>query len=122
MKRDMDIIRQIVLAVRDSEGVIRGLDGVEFEVYAEHVRLLDEAGLIDASIQTVPQRRVIAALVWRLTWAGQDFADAVSSDTLWRKAKDNVIKPAGSWTFDVLKEWLKAEITQGLPTLRGLGQ
>ncbi len=34
----------------------------------------------------------------------------------------DVLKPAGSWTFDVLKEWLKAEITQGLPTLRGLGQ
>lgn len=122
MKRDMDIIRQIVLAVRDSDDVIRGLEGVQFEVYAEHVRLLEEAGLVDASIQTVPQRRVITALVWRLTWAGQDFASAIDNDTLWSKAKENVIKPAGSWTFDVLKEWLKAEITQGLPTLRGLGQ
>ena len=122
MKRDMDIIRQIVLAVRDSDGVVRGLEGVEFEVYAEHVRLLDEAGLIDASIQVVPQRRVIAALVWRLTWAGQDFADAISSDTLWHKAKETVIKPTGSWTFDVLKEWLKTEISQGLPALRGLSQ
>ena len=122
MRRDMDIIRQIVLAVRDSDGVVRGLEGVDFEVYAEHVRLLDEAGLVDASIQTVPQRKVIAALVWRLTWAGQDFADAISSDTLWRKAKDTVIKPAGSWTFDVLKEWLKSEISQGLPTLGKLSQ
>lgn len=122
MKRDMDIIRQIILTVRDSDEVIRELEGVPFEVYAEHVRLLEEAGLVDASIQVVPQRRIIAALIWRLTWAGQDFADAISSDTLWCKAKENVLKPAGSWTFDVLKEWLKAEITQGLPTLRGLGQ
>lgn len=122
MKRDMDLIRRIVLTVRDSEGVVRGLEGVEFEVYAEHVRLLEEAGLVDASIQIVPQRRVIAALIWRLTWAGQDFASAIDNDTLWSKAKESVIKPAGSWTFDVLKEWLKAEILQGLPTIRRLGQ
>ena len=52
----------------------------------------------------------------------EHFASAIDNDTLWRRAKENVIKPAGSWTFDVLKEWLKAEITQGLPTLWGLSQ
>ena len=29
---------------------------------------------------------------------------------------------AGSYISNVLKEWLKTEISQGLPTLRGLGQ
>ena len=52
----------------------------------------------------------------------EHFASAIDNDTLWRRAKENVIKPAGSWTFDVLKEWLKAEIVQGLPTIRRLGQ
>ena len=75
-----------------------------------------------ARARAAQERRIIAALIWRLTWAGQDFADAISSDTLWCKAKENVLKPAGSWTFDVLKEWLKAEILQGLPTIRKLGQ
>lgn len=121
MKRDMDIIRRIVLAVRDSEGVVRDLDGVAHDIYLEHARLLEEAGLVTASIQVIQQRTNVA-LIWRLTWAGQDFADAISDDTLWRKAKENVIKPAGSWTFDVLKEWLKSEISQGLPTLGKLGQ
>ena len=46
-----------------------------------------------------------------------DLADAVRSDTPWAKAKSNVIKPTASFTFDVLKDWLKTEITQGLPTL-----
>ena len=118
----MDIIRRIVLAARDSDGPIRNLDGVDFAVYAEHVRLLHEAGLADTHIQTTQQRQAVTAVVWRLTWAGQDFADAILDDTLWRKAKEMVIKPAGSWTFDVLKEWLKTEISQGAPTLRGLSQ
>jgi len=59
-------------------------------------------------------------MVERLTWAGCEFADAVRSDTLWAKAKKEVIKPGISFTFDILKEWLKAEITQGFPTLRAL--
>lgn len=33
----------------------------------------------------------------------------------------NVLIFGASWTFDVLKEWLKAEIKNGLPTLRSLG-
>lgn len=35
-------------------------------------------------------------------------------------AKETVIKPGISFTLDTLKEWLKAEIASGLPTLRGL--
>lgn len=114
MKRDMDIIRRIVLAARDGATPVRGLEGVASEVFAEHVRLLDEAGLVGAAVQVI-QQRATAALVWRLTWAGHEFADAVGNDTLWRKAKDSVIKPAGSWTFSVLLDYLKSEITRSLP-------
>ena len=86
MKRDMDIIRRIVLAARDEATPVRGLEGVSGEIFAEHVRLLEEAGLVGAAVQVV-QQRATAALVWRLTWAGHEFADAISSDTLWRKAR-----------------------------------
>lgn len=116
MKRDMDVIRRIVLTARDGATPVRSLEGVPPDVFAEHVRLLDEAGLVGAAIQVV-QQRATAALVWRLTWAGHEFADAVSNDTLWHKAKDSVIKPTGSWTFSVLLDYLKSEITRGLPGL-----
>lgn len=122
MKRDMDLIRQIVLAVRDAAGPLNRFDGVDINTFGEHALLLQEAGLIDASIQ-VTQHRPTAVIIWRLTWAGHDFADAITDDTLWSKAKDNVIKPAASWTFGVLLEYLKGEITQNIPGLpRLLGQ
>lgn len=121
MRRDMNVLRQILLAVRDADGVVREVPGIDQAVYLEHARLLDEAGLVTASIHQV-QQRVDVALIWRLTWAGHDFADAIQQDTLWHKAQSTVLKPAASWTFDVLKEWLKTEISQGLPTLRGAGQ
>ncbi|MCY1562785.1 hypothetical protein D9M68_1002340 [compost metagenome] len=52
-----------------------------------------------------------------MTWAGCEFADAIRNDTLWNKAKDKVIKPGMSFTFEVLTTWLKAEIQHGLPSL-----
>ncbi len=116
MKRDMDLIRKIVLAVRDNDDVIRGIDGVDQDIYMEHARLLVEAGLIEANIQ-MSQRKPLVALIWRLTWTGQDFADAITDDTLWKKAKDNVIKPAASWTFGILLDYLKGQIARGLPSL-----
>lgn len=119
MKRDMDLIRQMVLQVRNSNGSVSSMPGVDQEVFMEHVQLLQEAGLVDAAIQVV-QHRVRAAIIWRLTWAGQDFASAIAEDTLWRKAKENVIKPMGSWTFGVLLDYLKGEIARGLPGLPSL--
>lgn len=121
MQRNMDIVRSIILATAEAapgEDVM-GLPDIDNEVYASHVMWMQEAGLVDANVsQTTGPTR---AYVHRLTWAGCDFADAIKDDTLWKKAKDRVMKPSASFTFDVLKDWLKNEITQGFPTVRSLG-
>jgi hypothetical protein len=38
-------------------------------------------------------------------------------DTIWKKAKEQVLKPGASWSFEILKEWAKHELKQkfGLP-------
>jgi len=118
----MDLIRRIALETADAPHGKRldKLDGVDPNDFALHVIWMDEAGLVKAQIfQPISGR--VSATVLRLTWDGCEFVDAVRSDTLWNKAKDNVIKPAGSFTFGILRDWIKTEITQGLPTLRGLG-
>ena len=125
MKRDMDLIRQIVLATAELEygAVLTELPGVAPEAFATHVAWMDEAGLVKATHKEGGGGSMATfAVVFRLTWAGCEFADAVRSDTLWNKAKSNILKPGISYTFDVLKDWLKSEITQGLPTIRALGQ
>lgn len=125
MKRDMDLIRRIALATEElqPEETLNKLDGVEEELFAIHAQWMQEAGLLIATLHPSGGRAPADfAQIWRLTWAGCEFAEAVRSDTLWKKAKENVMKPSMSFTFDVLKEWLKTEITQGLPTIRALGQ
>lgn len=121
MKRDMDLIRQIAMETEKMKyGFgLTGLPNVSSEDFANHCKLMEEAGLINARITEFQDMGPPNAAVHRLTWAGHDFLDAARSDTVWAKAKETVLKPGMSFTFDVLKEWLKTEITQGFPTLRG---
>lgn len=117
MHRDMDIIRKIVLAVREAPGAVTSVDGVSMEEFAYHAQLLDEAGLVSAAIHGGGKQIAKSAVVFRLTWVGQDFADSIVDDTLWNKAKNNVIKPSASWTFGILLEYLKLEIRRRIPGL-----
>lgn len=116
----MDLVRQIMLKVRASDEPISELHFPEAAkgAFGAHVQLLQEAGLVVAAV-TPPASLLPAtsATIWRLTWAGHEFADAVVSDTLWNKAKTEVMKPAGSWTFSILGDWLKAQILAQLPTM-----
>lgn len=121
MKRDMDLIRRIVLAVQDlplGQGretcVLNGLEGIDPLEFGAHVQLLEEAGLVMAAVQGGEKRPAANAVVFRLTWAGHEFADSIRDDTLWKKAKDHVLKPSASWTFSVLGEFLKAEVRRRL--------
>lgn len=122
MKRNMDTIRRIAIATAELPyGETLGkLDGVPDEEFVTHVIWMQEADLIVADATDGSGSFAMYARVFRLTWDGCEFADAVLDDGLWKKAKDTVLKPGLSFTFDALRDWLKAEINQGLPTLRGL--
>ena len=119
MKRDPDIIRAIALAAEAlPEGKrLNALEGVSKLTFSFHAQLMLDAGLIDGRTQT-SSGVAIEAIVFRLTWDGCEFLDAARSDTLWKKAKESIIAPAASWTFDILRDWLKAEIANGFPALR----
>jgi len=117
MKRDMDLIRRIALATEDlpPNASLSEIPGVDSSHFAMHVQWMQEAGLLTATIHpTNGKEPANFAHVWRLTWAGCEFAEAVRNDTLWAKAKKQVIAPSSSWTFGVLTDWLKAEILNGL--------
>lgn len=126
MKRDMDLIRRIALKVAEMEfgQALRHMrdEGVDDGTFSTHVIWMQEAGLISATVHATIASTPPGIWVHRLTWTGCEFVDAIRDDTMWAKAKTNVLKPGMSFTFDVLKDWLKTEITQGLPTVRALGQ
>lgn len=108
MKRNMDLIRTLLLAAEADVESISGESSVKEQAY--HVALLKDAALVEAQIQLDPMGEPAGYIIFRLTWAGHEFLDSTREDTVWKKAKDHVLKPGATWTFDILKEWLKTEV------------
>ena len=105
MKRDMDIIRQLLLEAEARNAPLNTGDPIT----AYHVSLLKDADYVEAIIREGSNGMPTGAIIHRITWQGHDFLDAARSDTLWHKAKDKFLKPGVSWTVSLLGEWLKAE-------------
>ena len=76
----------------------------------EHIERLIEAGLLEGKVARASGRSV--AHVSRLTWPGHDFLQTNRDDSVWKKAKEQMLKPGASWTVDILKKWAKHEVKQ----------
>jgi hypothetical protein len=114
MRRDMDLCRAVLLQLEEREQgagwVEIEIPGFSYEQITHHIRLLDEAGLIDAE-----NLSNMSGAVWkakRLTWAGHEFIDA-ASDTVWHKTKTLVREKTGVLTLEALKLGL-SEVMKGL--------
>ena len=116
MKRDMDLIRMLLIQEETGEAP-PGLADYPSPLIVYNVVLMKDAGLIEAAIAEGPDGTPIGAVIIRMTWAGHDFLDAARNDTVWRTAKERILKPGASWTFELLKETLKALATQQLSRL-----
>ncbi len=112
----MDLVRLILIDTEDAPPMEvhtgHHYDGYDASTTNEHIELLIEAGLIEGKVMRSSSRSI--AKVTRLTWAGHDFLQSMKDDTLWKKAKEQVLKPGASWTFDILKEWAKHEVKRRL--------
>jgi len=105
MKRDMELVREILLAIESSPTTrvnitIKVKDFSSKEV-SYHVMLLAKANLIEArDTSTLQEFR------WhpiRLTWEGHEFLDATRDDKVWKKVKGEIAEKGGSFTLDIMK-------------------
>jgi hypothetical protein len=120
MKRDFDLIRRIMTDIEEKPAglQIRSLTYPEYDqatIY-QHINLLINENFING-ITHKTAARIDAIIINGLTWKGHDFIDAAKDDTLWKKAKETILKPTVSMTFTILLEWLKEEAKKklGLP-------
>ncbi len=105
MKRDMELIRKILLAVEQGQAN-ESIDGYDENSVKYHQALAIEAGLAEGKIlQTISGNPGIPAHVMlkKLTWAGHDFVDAIASDTNWSKVKDFLTESGKQLTIDTVK-------------------
>jgi hypothetical protein len=105
MKRDMDLVRDILIQVEESTHTHGWCDiNIEGRSPAEityHVRMMHEQGLIEA--QDLTTMSGVSWLPKRLTAQGHDFLDAARSEKVWTLAKEAVVEATGTLTLDALE-------------------
>lgn len=118
MIRDMSLVRQILLELEQDTrwGTIAEveIDGYPDDLVSYHVKLLGEAGYIDAVDFSSS-----GAVDWRvrgLTWSGHEFLDAIRNDSVWDKTKKIIAEYGGAVPADLVK----AVAVKALTNLLGL--
>lgn len=105
MKRDMDLVREILLEVEKNPSpyapVAICIERYSTDNIAYHVALLVEAGLLRNYFND--GKIVPASMATCMTWAGHDFLDACRDEGMWQKAKSIIGEQMKSAPFDVLK-------------------
>ena len=132
MRRDMDLVRYILLETEAAERSLQPMDLVagewNVELVGYHVEMMAAHGLLDARVHRGGSGRVLDGAIQALTWDGADYLDAIRSDTIWKRTKDLIATTAGSVTIAVIKEVaslvalqaIKAGIVAGRSTSRSL--
>ena len=120
MKRDMDLIRDILLHVEEDETLtgsrFKTFDSKDFAGHSDdeityHVDLLFEAGLVDGS----PNLHPLPAIS-KLTWQGHEFIAATKDPQIWASVKER-LRGLPDIAMSLIAEIGKAEIKKklGLP-------
>ena len=124
MKRDMDLVREILLATEASDRdprayvdlAIAGRSGQEI---AYHVQLLGEADLLVVQdLQTVG-RDGYKLMPKRLTWKGHEFLDTIRDPEVWRKTKIGA-EQVGGFSLDILPALAKGFLKEQIKNATGI--
>ena len=89
MKRNMGVIRDILLAV-ESDRDPNEIPGHDAETLRYHQALVVEANLVNGTVDdTVSNTTNIPSMVFlrNLTWQGHEFIDSVREESIWNTIK-----------------------------------
>lgn len=108
MRRDLDLIRSILLSAENAEAAFDGMCLVNGprtpDVVGFHVELAASHGLIRAKVDRSNGGRVANIWIESLTWEGYDYLDAIRSPKVWGKAKEAIREAVGDTSLSVVKE------------------
>lgn len=106
MKRDMNLIRKLMIEVREKGEIGLGFQSSKVpevqdesgndydrETILDHMMMLVECGLAEGTVKLTGPTTY--GTINRLTFAGHDFIEAASNETIWNKAMQKV-RDAGS--------------------------
>ncbi|MFT7577075.1 MAG: DNA-binding transcriptional ArsR family regulator [Alphaproteobacteria bacterium] len=106
MKRDMDLIRTILLKIEDKSmdsATTVDIANVSRATTDYHLKLMVEAGLIDAGERQDRERKFEAWWVNDLTWRGHEILDTIRDPEVWRKTKATA-QDIGGFSLSIIKD------------------
>lgn len=108
MKRDLDLIRKILLEAERDESESGLVDflipGYSHDQIGYHVYLLKDAELIEGHIGFDNESvKVGSCGIYRVTSAGHDFLDDIRNDSVWARVKDKLERFGGDASLEVVK-------------------
>ncbi len=121
MKRDMNLIRRILLEIEASDQVsVPGDDPEAYRRIAYYLLQLQDGELItgiDSTESVGGEMLVLVKTQLRLTWSGHEFVDAARSEELWSEAMEKSRSAVGTISFGMLTELLTHLAKQRLAML-----
>lgn len=115
MRRDMDLVRQILFSLEEMPDHNLHPVAIEGKTPTEvsfHLRIMEEAGLV-----RLPQNAGSlgkASIHATLKWDGYEFLDKARKDTIWAKAKDHAMNVTGGLSLHAVTTALGVVIQQAL--------
>lgn len=107
MKRDMDLIRLILLKIEEeyrSTAIINlEIEGYDKETVAYHCKILNDADWISYYDADYADDEINDFVVGSLTWDGHDYLDKIRDNSQWKKVKDTISKHGLSFAVDTVK-------------------
>lgn len=117
MKRDMELIRQILLKIEEepsgwAPSEIK-IEGYTKEQIDYHILLMIEAGLLKGEEVTSLSSQSPCGLATRMTWHGHEFLDNSRNPKLWKEAKQ-IIEKIGSASIQVWTQLLTQIVSRSI--------
>jgi hypothetical protein len=106
MKRDMELVRKILLALEEAEettGNNPTIEGYSDDAVSAHAFLMVQAGLVGGAVVSNLESPNPEAIAYNLTWEGHEFLDLARSNTIWSKAKAKVLAATSGTGIAALK-------------------
>ncbi|MEE4377298.1 MAG: DUF2513 domain-containing protein [Candidatus Competibacteraceae bacterium] len=109
MTRDWEIIRAILVRLEESStpnSIVRmgDFDDLEEQDVAYNMRLLSDAGCIEANIlkTSTGDNLIASAIARRLTPKGHDLLDSIRNESVWNQVKDKFQSKGLDMTIDMV--------------------
>lgn len=111
MKRDLDLLRKMLLRIEDKADVpprtlvVQDFLDLRDEPYAIslHIELLLDAGFIEVMGTASYEGDVRDFNITRLTFAGYEYLDAVRSAYIWKQTKERLARVGGTAALSMVK-------------------